>query len=237
MKTQGTVTVKDVQRHILSLGDPDVASSSVRFFKKEHAADDTFLGLQAATLRQLAKDYRHLKLAEIKVLLRSKIHEERSLALLILCLQVHRAPDSACKQVYDFYLANTRYVNNWDLVDVSAPTLVGGYLFEKSRKPLYSLARSKMLWERRIAIVATQHFIRLNDFADTLTISEMLRQDEEDLIHKAVGWMLREVGKRDQVVLESFLQQNNRNMPRTMLRYAIERFAPRQRQAYLSGRV
>ena len=138
--------------------------------------------------------------------------------------------------VYDIYRANTRHINNWDLVDVSAPTLVGGYLVDKSRKPLVGLAKSKSLWERRIAIVATQHFIRQDDYADTLKIAKMLLKDDEDL-HKAVGWMLREVGKRDQPTLVDFLGEHYSNMPRTMLRYAIERFPKNKRQVYLKGLV
>jgi 3-methyladenine DNA glycosylase AlkD len=231
------MTAMEVHDKLRSLGDPAVAASSARFFKKEHAAKDIFLGLRAATLRQLARDYRELPIGEIETLLHSGIHEERSLALLILTQGVHRASDSTRKWVYDFYLENTRYVNNWDLVDVSAPSLVGAYLADRSRKPLYVLARSLILWERRIAIVATQHFIRLDDFADTLKIARMLLRDEEDLIHKAVGWMLREVGKRDRSTLETFLKQTYRKMPRTMLRYAIERFDKQERDAYLQGRV
>jgi 3-methyladenine DNA glycosylase AlkD len=231
------MTAMEAQKKLRSLADPEVAASSIRFFKKEHAGKDVFLGLRAARLRQLAKDYRELPLAEVETLLHSEIHEERSLALLILGHIVHRASDPSRKRVFDFYLANTRYVNSWDLVDVSAPPLVGAYLVDKNRKPLYGLARSPFLWERRIAIVATQHFIRLKDFADTLKIAAMLLLDKEDLIHKAVGWMLREVGKRDQPTLESFLKQTYRDMPRTMLRYAIERFAKEERDAYLKGRV
>ena len=139
------------------------------------------------------------------------------------------------KELFDFYLANTRHVNNWDLVDSSAPHLVGAYLKDRSRKPLYKLASSVSLWERRIAIIATQHFIRHDDFADTLKIGQMLLGDKEDLIHKAVGWMLREVGKREEAILEDFLGQHGTAMPRTMLRYAIERFPAAKRRAYLQG--
>jgi 3-methyladenine DNA glycosylase AlkD len=231
------MTAREVQDKLRRLGDPAVAASSARFFKQEHADGDVFLGLRAATLRQLAREYRELPLAEVEALLRSEVHEARSLALLILGMVVHRAPDSTRKQVYDFYLANTCHVNSWDLVDVSAPPLVGAYLVDKSRRPLYGLARSPVLWERRIAIVATQHFIRLEDFADTLKIAEVLLGDEEDLIHKAVGWMLREVGKRNQPTLETFLKQRYRKMPRTLLRYAIERLGKEKRDAYLQGRV
>jgi 3-methyladenine DNA glycosylase AlkD len=184
-------------------------------------------------LRQLANDFRELSLTEVETLLHSEVHEERALALLVLNLLVRKAADSTRKQVYDFYLVNTAHVNSWDLVDVSAPSLVGAYLVSRSRKPLYSLAKSASLWERRIAIVATQHFIRQNDFADTLKLSHLLLNDQEDLIHKAVGWMLREVGKRHQPTLEDFLYENAGVMPRTMLRYAIERFPEARRREYL----
>lgn len=217
------MTVQQIQEKLRCLADPVVAASSTRFFKKAHCEHDIFLGLRAATLRRLAKEYRSLPLAEIEILLQSQIHEERALALLILCLVVHRAEDAIRKQVFELYLANTGHVNNWDLVDVSAPSLVGAFLADKSRKPLYRLARSKNLWERRIAMVATQHFIRSDDFADTLKIAHMLLDDDEDLIHKAAGWMLREVGKRDEAALQGFLMEHRSSMPRTMLRYAIEK--------------
>jgi 3-methyladenine DNA glycosylase AlkD len=226
---------KEVQQTVRRLADPAVAASSVRFFKKEHTGQDTFLGLRALTLRQLAKQYKDLPLPEIETLLHSTIHEERSLALLILERRVHRAADAVRKEVYTFYLANTRHVNNWDLVDVSAGPLVGAYLMDKSPHPLYRLARSSDLWERRIAIVATQHFIGQRDFAATFGIAELLLGDKEDLIHKAVGWMLREVGKRDRPPLDRFLRQHCAVMPRTMLRYAIERHPEPERRAYLKG--
>jgi 3-methyladenine DNA glycosylase AlkD len=232
------MTVKDAQDQLRKLADPVLAASAIRFFKTgpgEYGENDVFLGLRAATLRQLAKEHQGLPLEEVEMLLQSEVHEGRALALLVLVRVVAKAPDSLRKQVYDLYRANTRYVNNWDLVDVSAPTLVGGYLVDKSRKPLVVFAKSKNLWERRIAIVATQHFIRRDDFADTLKIARMLLNDEEDLIHKAVGWMLREVGKRDQPTLVDFLGEHYAQMPRTMLRYAIERFPVNRRQAYLKG--
>ncbi len=172
-------------------------------------------------------------MSEVETLLHSGVHEERMLALLVLVVAFRKAPDASRKAMHDFYLENTNSVNNWDLVDASAPTLVGAYLFDKPRKPLHRLAKSQDLWERRIAIVATQHFIRNDDFADTLRLAQILMKDEEDLIHKAAGWMLREVGKRDQTMLETFLKQHARKMPRTMLRYAIEKFAKEERQAYL----
>jgi 3-methyladenine DNA glycosylase AlkD len=234
------LTARDAQQKLRSFADPALAASAARFFKTgpgQYGENDVFLGLRAATLRQLAKDHQGLPLKEIKTLLQSEIHEERALALLIMVRAVTKAPDSLRKQIYESYLANTRFVNNWDLVDLSAPTVVGGYLVDKSRKTLSTLARSQSLWERRIAIVATQHFIRLGDFPDTLKIAKILLNDNEDLIHKAVGWMLREVGKRDQATLENFLREHYPRMPRTMLRYAIERFAADRRQAYLKGLV
>jgi 3-methyladenine DNA glycosylase AlkD len=224
-----------LQQKLRNLADPIVAASAARFFKKEHAQADTFLGLRAATLHALSKEHRELPLTEVETLLQSGVHEERMLALLILVVVFRKSSDSARKGMHDFYMGNTRKVNNWDLVDASAPTLVGAYLLDKSRKPIHRLAKSDDLWERRIAIVATQHFIRNDDFADTLKIAEMLLEDEEDLIHKAAGWMLREVGKRDRTTLETFLKQHCRKMPRTMLRYALKKFSQEERQGYLRG--
>lgn len=149
---------------------------------------------------------------------------------------VAKANDARRKAIYDFYLTNTKHVNNWDLVDSSAPALVGAYLWNKSRKPLVGLAKANSLWERRIAIVATQHFIRHGDFDDTLRISRMLLCDQEDLIHKAAGWMLREVGKKHEPTLESFLEEFGADMPRTMLRYAVERLSPEKRRLFLEKR-
>ena len=154
---------------------------------------------------------------------------------MILVGQFEKGDDATRKSIYDLYLANTRHINNWDLVDLSAPQIVGGYLENRSRKPLDRLAKSASLWERRISILATHWFIRHGDFADTLRIAEKLLGDKEDLIHKAVGWMLREVGKRDVAVLEEFLGEHCRVMPRTMLRYAIERFPEEKRREYLNG--
>lgn len=223
----------EIKQKLRTLANPAVAETAARFFKKDHAKDDVFLGLRAAMLHQLSKEYRELPIKEVETLIRSGIHEERMLALLILVVAFRKASDASREEMHDFYLANTNHVNNWDLVDASAPSLVGAYLIDRSRKPLYRLAKSDDLWERRIAIVATQHFIRNDDFADTLKIAEMLLNDEEDLIHKATGWMLRELGKRDRATLESFLKKHCRKMPRTMLRYAIETFAKEEREAYL----
>ena len=206
------------------------------FFKTgpgEYGEGDVFVGVRVPAIRKVAKEFQSLPLSEVVRLLHSKIHEERLAALVILVLQAAQGNGETRTQVYDLYLANTKYINNWDLVDLSAPQLVGRYLEARSRRPLYRLATSSWLWDRRISILATFHFIRQGDFGDTFTIAEMLLADKEDLIHKAVGWMLREVGKRDQAVLESFLDKHCPIMPRTMLRYAIEKFPDKKRQGYL----
>ncbi|HKS23067.1 MAG TPA: DNA alkylation repair protein [Thermoanaerobaculia bacterium] len=218
----------DLRRRLRALGDPLRAKHSLRFFKTapgQYGHGDRFLGLTVPAMRKLVREFRELPLAGAETLLASPWHEERLVALLILVAQYRHAPDA----VYRLYLANTDRINNWDLVDASAPHIVGAHLETRSRKPLYRLARSKSLWERRIAIVATQHFIRLNDFDDTLAIARLLLDDEHDLIHKATGWMLREAGKRDERVLRAFLEEHAAAMPRTMLRYAIERLPDRRR--------
>ncbi len=230
------MTAKAAKQKLRSLASPEAAKASVRFFKTgpgQYGEGDIFIGVRVPALRAVSRELRALPLGEIETLLRSPIHEERQLALMILVLQVAKSDASHRQRAFDLYLGNTRFVNNWDLVDCSAPQVVGGFLLDKPRKPLFDLARSKSLWERRIAIVSTQHFIRHDDFADTLAISLRLLQDEEDLIHKAAGWMLREVGKKARAVLEDFLDQHAAAMPRTMLRYAIEHFPPDQRRAYL----
>ena len=230
------MNAKDAKQTLKSLASPDVAKSSMRFFKTgpgQYGEGDTFIGIKVPTLRKVSREFRSLPLQEIALLLNSPIHEERHLALMILVLQVAKCDDAYRRAVYDFYLQNSKFINNWDLVDCSAPQIVGGYLLDNPRKPLLQLTRSKSLWERRIAIVSTQHFIRNDDFADTLTISEKFLNDKEDLIHKASGWMLREVGQKAQTVLAAFLDQHAAAMPRTMLRYAIEKFPPAQRRGYL----
>ncbi|MBY0460136.1 MAG: DNA alkylation repair protein [Gemmataceae bacterium] len=229
------MTAEDARTKLKSLASP-AAAAATRFFKTgpgECGEGDTFIGVNVPTLRTVSRSFRALPLDEIRALLDSPVHEERHLALLVLVLQVAKGDEAHRKRAFDLYLGNTRFVNNWDLVGCSAPQVVGGYLLTKSRKPLFDLTRSKSLWERRIAIVSTQHFIRHDDFADTLAISQRLLKDEEDLIHKAAGWMLREVGTKAQPVLEVFLDQHGAAMPRTMLRYAIEKFPPDQRRAYL----
>ena len=230
------MTAEDARTRLKSLASPAAAALATRFFKTgpgEYGEGDTFIGVNVPTLRTVAREFRALPLAEVEALLHSPIHEERHLALLTLVLQAAKGDEAHRKRAYDLYLGNTRFVNNWDLVDCSAPQVVGGFLMTKSKESLYTLAGSKSLWERRIAVVSTQHFIRHGEFGDTLAVSELLLRDTEDLIHKATGWTLREVGKKDQGVLEGFLDRHAAVMPRTMLRYAVERFPPNRRRAYL----
>lgn len=228
------------QQRLRSLGCPEQAAILARFFKTgpgQYGEGDRFIGVKVPLTRQVAKEFRHLPIPEIECLLHSDIHEERLLALVILVGQFEKGDDPTRKTIYNLYLANTRHINNWDLVDLSAPQIVGGYLKTKSRKPLDRLAKSASLWERRISIVATHWFTRHGESIDTLRIAEKLLGDKQDLIHKAVGWMLREVGKRDQAMLEEFLSQHCRIMPRTMLRYAIERFPEEKRRTYMGEKV
>ncbi len=230
---------QDVQARLRSLGDPKDASFLTRYFKTgpgEYGEGDLFIGVRVPVVRKIAAEFKTLPTPEVVRLLHSNIHEERLTALVILILQTAKSDVETRKKAYDLYLANSGYINNWDLVDLSAPQIVGAYLEERSRRPLYRLAKSSSLWERRISILATFRFIKRNDFDDTLKIAEMLLNDREDLIHKAVGWMLREVGKRNQNALEAFLDEHGRVMPRTMLRYAIEKFPEKKRQAYLKRR-
>lgn len=224
------------QKRLRSFACSEQATLLARFFKTgpgQYGEGDKFVGVKVPVIRKVAREFKDLPLPESERLLHSEVHEERLLALVILVVQFEKGDDATRKQIYDLYLANTRHINNWDLVDLSAPRIVGGYLETRSRKPLDRLAKSASLWERRISILATHWFIRRGDFADTLRIAGKLLGDKEDLIHKAVGWMLREVGKRDVAVLEAFLGEHCRVMPRTMLRYAIERPPEKKRLGYL----
>lgn len=228
--------VPEIRARLRKLGTKERAKVSRRFFKTgpgEYGEGDCFLGITVPELRQLAASYQAITLREVTQLLRSTIHEERLLALLILCRTYAGGDESAKKTIYELYLRNSQFVNNWDLVDASAEHIVGAFLVGKSKRPLYALARSSDLWERRIAIMATFHFIKRGAFAETIKIARILLSDEEDLIHKAVGWMLREVGKRRLETAERFLRKHCTTMPRTMLRYAIERFPEPKRQRYL----
>ena len=223
--------LEDLLREMDSMKDARRAVASARFFKTgmgEYGEGDIFIGLDVPEQRRLAKKYSGMRLAGIKKLLSSKVHEHRLTALLILAERYR----SEKKEVYDFYMKNIRYVNNWDLVDTSAPCILGNYLTDKKRSVLYKMAKGG-LWERRISIVATYEFIKNGDVEDTLRICEMLLGDRQDLIHKACGWMLREAGKKDIRNLENFLKKHRSQMPRTMLRYAIEKFPESKRKSYL----
>jgi 3-methyladenine DNA glycosylase AlkD len=220
-----------------SLGDPEVAAHAQRFFKTgpgEYGAGDLFIGLRVPVVRKLAARYRDLPLNEVRQVLHSPLHEERLCALIILTLKYPRADEAGKKALVDFYLANIQYINNWDLVDCSAHKILGPWLLHRERSVLYELADSASLWERRIAVMATFHFIRHGGYQDTLALSRALLEDPEDLVHKVTGWMLREVGKRDIDTLKDFLDRFTARMPRTMLRYAIEKLPPDMRQDYLA---
>lgn len=222
------------------LGDRATAAQTARYFKTgegEYGHGDRFLGVRMPELRRRVAEFQGLSIPAIKRLLRSEFHEVRQFALLILVRQFERGDEQARQRIFDLYLANTRHINNWDLVDISAPYIVGPWLARRDKAVLYELATSSSLWERRIAMLATFYFIRNEKYRDTLRLAARLRDDPEDLIHKAVGWMLREVGNRDRAALEGFLGRHYRNMPRTMLRYAIEKFPQGRRRAYLQGEV
>ncbi len=227
-----------IRQKLRALADPQQAAHARRFFRTgpgEYGEGDRFLGIRVPELRHLARVWARLPRRSTLSLLHSPWHEERLLALLILVGQYQRGSDAERKAIYRLYLDSTDHINNWDLVDVSAPHIVGVWLWQRPRKALERLAASDSLWERRIAVLATFHFIRQGDFADTLRLCARLLDDPHDLIHKACGWMLREVGKRDQAALEDFLRRYHGRMPRTMLRYAIERLPETHRQAWLRG--
>ena len=230
---------KQIMKRLRDLGDSEIAAHSQRFFKTgrgEYGEGDRFLGIRVPTIRKCVQEYRAISLEDTRELLKSPFHEARLLALLILVAKYSSANVSSEKKtIYRFYLSYTKFINNWDLVDCSAEHIVGAHLFCRDRKPIYRLARSRILWERRIGVMSTFHFIKREDFTDTLAIAEVLVHDQEDLIHKAVGWMLREVGKRNRNAEERFLAKHYKGMPRTMLRYAIEKLPETERLAYLRG--
>lgn len=201
----------------------------------DYAEYDQFIGVNVPTLRKLAKDFLQLTREELQMLIESPINEERRLALFILIAWYKKAHVLVKNELYDFYLRNLQYVNNWNLVDSSAHLIIGAHLFKADKSILLTFAQSQSMWERRIAIVATWYFIRKNELEWTFKLAHMLLSDTHDLIHKAVGWMLREAGKRDQAKLVQFLDLYASTMPRTMLRYAIEKFSEKERKLYLHG--
>ena len=221
-----------------ALSDSKRAQHSLRFFRTgpgDYGEGDVFLGITVPQIRKVSRQCTALKDQDVLQLLQSSFHEERLLALLIMVARFKKADPGRQKTIYHHYLKYKKYVNGWDLVDLSAPNIVGNYLLDHDRSVLRKLAKSKQLWDRRIAIMSTLTFIKQHQFDDTLAIAKLLLQDNQDLIHKAVGWMLREIGNRDLAVEEAFLKQYYRQMPRTMLRYAIEKFAETRRQQYLKG--
>ena len=221
-----------------ALADKEKATFLQRFFKTgkgQYAEGDIFLGIKVPETRQVAKAYRNLAFSEIKKVVANPVHEVRLCALMILVERFKKADETEKKNIVDFYLSNTQYINNWDLVDLSCYAILGKYLLDKPRTVLYQLAKSKNMWEQRIAIVSTLAFIRQQEFADTLAIAEMLLDHPHDLIHKAVGWMLREISKRDESVMLDFVETHYNQMPRTALRYAIERLPEEVRKGILKG--
>ena len=238
-----SLSAASLSKLLKSKANATIAKHSMRFFKTgkgEYGEGDKFLGIRVPELRKLASEKEiaeDLPIREVETLLSSSWHEERLFALLVL---VYRFPKASLKEkesIYNFYLEHTKWINNWDLVDTTAYKIVGPWLYDtnSSRKVLYDLAKSSNLWERRIAILSTMYFIGKREFRDTLQLAEMYLQDEQDLIHKATGWMLREVGKQDLASLKQFLDSHYGEMPRVMLRYAIEKLPIKERQEYLAS--
>lgn len=226
---------------IRKLANEEIAKHSLRFFKTgkgEYGYSDIFLGVRAPKIRLIAKKHIDISIVDMKILIQSKYHEERFLGLIILVNKYSKTKDKKTKnQLYKIYISSFKYINNWDLVDVTCPHVIGKHLIDKDRSILYKWSKSDDLWTKRIAIVSTFSFIRQNDLEDTFKIAEILLQDKHDLIHKAVGWMLREAGKRDLEKEEIFLKKHYKIMPRTMLRYSIEKFPESKRQKYLRGTI
>ena len=225
---------------MISLGDPDKAAHALVFFKTgpgQYGEGDNFHGIRVPETRKMARRCRELSLKQLTSLLHSRFHEERLLALFVLVWQFSKGNDEHQQAIFELYLDNTQYVNNWDLVDSSAHLIVGPWLQDRPRDLLHQLADSNSLWEKRIAMMSTYHFIRLLDFDDALLIAYTLKDDKHDLIHKVTGWMLREIGNRNRAVEEEFLKAHYGTMPRTMLRYAIEKFPEELRLQYLKGTI
>jgi len=231
------MTAQDIKQKLQSAANPEKALQMQQFFKTgegEYGEGDLFIGITVPEQRKISASSLSVSLAEIETLLAEKFHECRLTALLILVAKYQKSKTQQLKrEIYELYLQNTRFINNWDLVDSSAHHIVGDYLADKERTMLYRLAESELLWEQRIAIIATFKFIRNEDFGDTLLLSEKLLRHKHDLMHKAIGWMLREVGNRNKSVLVDFLIEYSTEMPRTMLRYAIEKFEEEERHYFL----
>jgi 3-methyladenine DNA glycosylase AlkD len=234
------VDASNVIKKLKSIADPQIAAHSSRFFKSgpgEYGEGDRFLGIRVPEIRKQVKVFKSVSLDTCNELLHNPFHEIRLFAVLMLVSHYQRGDSEQQATIYSLYLSNSRWVNNWDLVDSSAHKIVGVHLQQADRKPLYQLAKSELLWDRRIAVIACYHFIKHDDYVDIINLAQLLLDDDHDLIHKAVGWMLREVGKRHFDVENDFLTQYYRQMPRTMLRYAIEKFPLPLRQAYLKSEI
>lgn len=228
-------SLPELREELKRIAEPQRAKNLQRFFKTgkgEYGEGDIFLGITVPSLRKIAKKYYSLDVRQLKELIASKFHEERLIALFIL-INKYKTTNHK-KIIFHFYIKNTKYINNWDLVDLSAPNIVGEHLLDRDREILYQFAKSDNVWERRIAVLATFWFIKNNRFEESLRLAEILLKDKHDLIHKAVGWMLREIGKRDQKVEEKFLKKYCKKMPRTMLRYAIEKFPKEKKEYYMN---
>lgn len=239
VRSTQTSTVSFIRRRLRGLARADAVPILQRFFKTgrgEYGEGDVFIGVRVPQLRTICRECHDLSIAHVASLLRSRIHEERLLALLLLVDAFRQGPTPERRRIYRLYLTSTRFINNWDLVDSSAPHIVGAWLQDRKRTPLRRLARSRSMWERRIAILATLHFIKRGEFEDTFQIADILLGDPHDLIQKAVGWMLREVGNGDGDAARRYLRDRYTRMPRTMLRYAIENFPESERRRYLTGR-
>lgn len=234
------MNAQEIESKLLSLGCPDRAKQAQKFFKTaqgEYAEGDLFLGIRVPQLRSLVKAFEKTPLAELSKSIASPYHEVRLFTLFLLVRKFERGGSSERSEIYHLYLSNTEYVNNWDLVDSSAYQIVGRYLENQDHAILFKLRASPMLWERRIAMISCYWFIKHKNFSTALDVARGLLDDEEDLIHKAVGWMLREIGNRDRATEEQFLKQYYQEMPRTMLRYAIEKFPKERRSEYLKGTI
>lgn len=232
--------LKELQEKIRLLADPEVAKTMQWFFKTrkgEYGEGDIFVGLKVPNQRKLAREFIDLSLSELKILLHSPVHEERLISLFILVDKYEKGDEKEKEDIFSFYLKSREGINNWDLVDLSAPKIIGKHLLKKNKSLLFKFALSKNIWERRIAILSTFEFIRNGDYDTTIKIAKMLSSDNHDLIHKSVGWMLREIGKRDLQIEEKFLKIHYKKMPRTMLRYAIEKFPETKRKKYLQGKI
>lgn len=240
MPKQMSIRLNELRTKIKILSNPEISKTMRWFFKTgkgDYGEGDVFAGLNVPTQRKLAREFKDLSIVDLKILLNSKLHEERLISLFILVNNYEKAEEKEKEKIYSFYLKNRKGVNNWDLVDLSASKIIGKHLLNKDKRLLFKFAVSKNLWERRMAILSTYEFIRNDDFNTTLKIAGLLLQEEDDLIHKAVGWMLREIGKRDLRAEEKFLKSHYKKMPRTMLRYAIEKFPETKRKKYLQGKI